>query len=620
MRPYSKYLTILASLLIIVVSIAFYQNQITGYELSIYDSVFFPVLGLIFCIFISIILVVLSIHEGSKYGKFLGVLNIYLCSLLVIFLPVIKGYLFASLADNATHIGYIIDILKLGHIPQNNVYPIVHLLGVVSISVTNLPINLAAFLIPPVYFIIFTLAIFLVCRLVSSENIAIIGLICSMALLCMYYSLIMPMGVGFMTLPLIVFLLIKTFHNPSLKWSILFLIYGIILPFWHPLAFIMVLGICISFLIFVIIYEYKGQIKPLNLSFFSNISGKIMTFILISTIVFLYWSFQNLIFVEFIKSVISIFDASSLAIAPAAQAGSAFSKLGLNQFDIIFLFIKLYGPLSIWGLFSFAGLFFMLKRYHTQDLKKYFFQDKRTPLQIFIYILLILFCIVAAIDFFHPLTGLGSQRFLYIVYALIPITTALGMSLLLQKSQTYPKEKKYFVHYQFDRATLIRYGFIIFTLTICLSIGIFTFFTSPIVYRPNIANTVKEITGAEWLINNENSGYNILWDGKSISPPQRYLNVIFGTVPDSKYSKSDPKLSEDEFAHFRYYKFSKLGFSVDAYKYLMLRDDVNLLIYKKLYPLLARYSPQDFIRISKDDSVNLIYSNDEMKIFLVSPR
>lgn len=87
---------------------------------------------------------------------------------------------------------------------------------------------------------------------------------------------------------------------------------------------------------------------------------------------------------------------------------------------------------------------------------------------------------------------------------------------------------------------------------------------------------------------------------------------------DVRYPKMEPGLHEDEFAHFRYDRFSTLGSSIYANKYLMLRESVNLLIYQELYPLLTRYAPLDYILLSGDESVDLLYSNGEMKVYLVS--
>ena len=617
MKAYTKILVISGIALIVAAATAFNQNQITGYELSIYESVYLPLLGLILSFLLNIVVVVVSIHENCKYGKYLGLLNIGLGALLVILLPFIRGYAYASFGDNATHIGYILDILTTGHIPQNNVYPIVHILGSILGSITGLPSDIIAYLMPPCYYIIYALSIFLLCRSVSSENVALIAAICSLTPLCYYYSEIMPMGTGFMALPLVSFFLIKIFYRQSPNWGILFLVYIIILVFWHPFAFLMVLAIVILFLFVATVYQSKLQIKSLISSTNSHITHYIVYFVITSLIVFFCWSLQNLIIDGFLNSVESILDVSPTTTGAVDTADAAFTKLGLNISDIIFLFVKLYGPLTVFGSISILGCFHILHWFFL-SFKKNILYKKYIFSLMFIYTAFFSFCIIAAVDFVMPLTGLGGQRFLFSVYALIPVPAALGLSLLLPEIQTYFIRKKSDLFNQLNQMNIFRYVCLIIVLTVCFSIAIFTFFTSPAVYLPNSAITVKEVSGAEWILNNGCSNYNLLWDGKSVSPPYRHSDAIFGTVSDAKYPKSEPNLHEDEFAHFRYEKFSTLGSSFSANKYLILREDVNLLIYHELYPLLARYTPSDFIQLSGDDSVNLLYSNGEMEAYLVS--
>ena len=166
MKIYTKILVILSSALIVAASLALNHVRIVGYELSIYNSAYLPLVGLILSIIISLVVVVISIGENCKYGKYLGTLNIGLCTLLVILLPFIKGYVYTSLGDNASHIGLILDIVASNHIPQNNVYPTIHLLGATLHLVTGLPLYIIAYLIPPYHYIIYAFSTFLLCRFI----------------------------------------------------------------------------------------------------------------------------------------------------------------------------------------------------------------------------------------------------------------------------------------------------------------------------------------------------------------------------------------------------------------------------------------------------------------------
>lgn len=420
MKVYTKTLLISSGILVVTAAIALSQKQITGYELSIYDSVYLPLFSLILSVLINIAVVVISMHEHCKYGKYIGILNIGICTLLVILLPYIKGYVYVALQDNATHIGYILDILIASQISQNNIYPIVHLLGAILGSITGLPPNIIAYLVPPCYYILYIFSIFLVCRLISSENVALIASVCSLTPLCYYYSEIMPMGVGFMTLPVVLFLLIKMFYCRSLNWSILLLVYAIVLPFWHPLTFLTMLVILILFLIVTAIYPSELQTKSLIPSVNLHLTHYIMYIVTISLIVFFLWSLQNLLIGDFLGSVESIFDTSPATIGALDKAEDAFTKTGLNFIEVIFLYIKMYGPLTVFGLFSILGLFYLLSQ-SRPSIKENILHNKHNFLLIFVYMVFFSCCIIAAVDFVSPLTKLGGQRFLRSVYALIPV-------------------------------------------------------------------------------------------------------------------------------------------------------------------------------------------------------
>jgi hypothetical protein len=316
------------------------------------------------------------------------------------------------------------------------------------------------------------------------------------------------------------------------------------------------------------------------------------------------------------ESLSSITGGTLHDVSIITKSGDSFTKLGLNYVDIFFLFIKLYGPVIILGCFSIIGFYIILKRLYSQNIKTVIFQDKYYFFILLFYCIFFLICIFAVFDSIRPI-NIGGHRFLYLVYTLIPLPAATGISLLFLETKQndgvrLPKFSK------FVNIITIKYGFIICTLIICFSIEFLTFFYSPLIYQPNSANTIQEISGADWVLHNGDKNYNIMWEGKSVSLPRRYSNLLVGTNSEYEYPYGDPSLTDDEFAHFRYYKFSKLGDSIEREKYLILRENITILIYKQFYPLLARFNHNDFVLFFNDNSVNLIYSNSEMKTYLVS--
>ncbi len=618
MKPATKIWIALVNVLIFLSAIEIYKNQMSYYELSIYDSIFFPLAGLILGITISLGIVIVSMRGGCRYGTFLGVLEIGLCSLVVILVPLIKGYAYASMADNAWHIGYILDILNFGYIPPNNVYPVVHLFGATVTQITNFPLPFTAYILPPCYFFIYAASIAILCNVVFSRNVAVIASICGMVPVCFYYSQIMAMGVAFMALPLVIFLLLKVFHYRTLEWRATLLIYISVLPFWHPLAFLMAIFIIALFIMTLGIRNFISRIDTTTPSIDSNVSEFLVYFVFLLSTIFFYWSFQNIILSRFLDTVGSLLTESTVVTSPLNEGLTAFGKLGLGSMDIVFLFVKLYGVLTIFALFSAIGFVYILNQLRLHGSIKYALQEKYLVSLSFIYAVTLLCGTIAAVDFVKPLTGLASQRFLFAVYALIPVTTAFGLSLLHPDSQTQIKGMKTASVKRFGKVNVLKSTSFAFILAICLSIAIFTLFTSPIIYRPNAGATLKEVTGGGWMMYKGNNIYTILWDGQSVSQPDQYPYLLFGVTSDLKYPKIEPNLNVDEFAHFRYDRYQTLGASISANKYLLIREGVSILIYEKLYPLLARFTQLDFLKLSNDDSAHLLYSNGETEVYLIS--
>lgn len=575
-------------------------NSISGYGISLYSGLtLFSWISIILTIIIGVFLTL--INYNNKDNKWiLGLGLILLINLILLLLASSQGYVINSGGDVLSHLGYSIDILNTSHIGNLNFYPVTHILIVSFSYLSNIPIINLINYIGPLFYLLFVLYSYLLVKLIFNKNAAILAALSSTVLILPTYYALFPMGLAFLTFPLVFYLYFSYSQNKKPATAMIIILMLIFIALLHPVAsFLLFLSLVIFELIKILNnYSFKQRKIVKN-----NENSYQISFILaaISIIVLLawLWSFFD-VWSQFIYSIIDLFTSQLSTISFTTQASESILKLGLSNLGLLELIIKIYGHLFILWIISFISAVLFLT-------KKNFYKENN--IEVFsISILFILFSILAGTDFIHPLTSLSSGRLLNAVVPLFPILLGGSFYVFLQKNQFNNKIKNK-KNENKTRTTII--GLIIISSII---IGIFALYPSPLIYQTNDAIDNQNLNGGYWLINYGNLNYEVI--NLYTDPINRYADALLGS--NGAEQKGYPQqLRNYVFPdHFNY--TTDYGNSFSRNTYLLTEENNIVYIYKYLYPQLHRFDANDFNRLENDSSVNKIYDDGEIQNWLIN--
>jgi len=144
-------------------------------------------------------------------------------------------------------------------------------------------------------------------------------------------------------------------------------------------------------------------------------------------------------------------------------------------------------------------------------------------------------------------------------------------------------------------------------------IGIFNVYPSPIIRQANEQVTVMELVGMEWFINQKSLDI----DTSSIKVYQRSFEAAihsYETMEQEKRTTHWKKMAPP--VHFGYDNNNTLGETFTSDRYILL-SEMDYKFYGKLWPEVGKWSLDDFKKFDSDSTVDKLYSNGELKIWLV---
>ena len=256
----NKILTVLASGFIVLSLIVIYATgTASGYEISIYDAYptyfwLFIVSSLICGIFI---LVNQSFAQKKSFWWIAGFLIVALTNLIVLLLPIFRGYACWSASDTLSQLGYVKDILFTGHFAPaggkgENFYPAAHILASAICSSTGINAELLIMVLPAFFFLFYVLSIFVFSRhLTQNLGKAILITTFGSLLLFKYFSdTFAPNVLTFFLLPFVLFLYFKSRTSSlGLKFWVPLTLVLLAIPFYHPgevPLFLLLIFLCID--------------------------------------------------------------------------------------------------------------------------------------------------------------------------------------------------------------------------------------------------------------------------------------------------------------------------------------------------------------------------------------
>jgi hypothetical protein len=564
---------------------------IDGYEISIYNAL--PIYYWITIITSLILCIILIIRSSDKINFNLAFLGILINYTTLIFLSFIRGYFLP--VDGTWDVYYHIaqaDFIESEGLIRGNRYPIIHiiLMAIKTIGITNESMAISSIL--TLFQILFLVISLYIVNVVfnGQEMQKLCFLFFTPFLLGKFHIVLMPFQCALVLLLLFICVLLKTIAvnaEASKRYSVLLIIIGTALIFFHPLVFIMAL---IAMTIGILV-AYISPFIPIKQCIKTNIHVKrllIHTFFVIF-IIYIIWLVVSSQLSLPVKSIFEfLLEDSERNLALMNYGKTILVDDNLELTYKISRFIIMYGTLAIFFLFGSLGLLTILHK---------IFEKSATILDINIMLLGIAALSLGVI----LLTGsfiIGEiERALGFFIVLTPILCGVFFSYLLLSQKR-------------DRRVIISIMFIIVFFTVIFGVCDLYYSPSNTLGHPSPMVSYADKSGIEFTIVHMDKSIPIV---RNVNNLRLWPDYIYG--PDQRYRLNIRSTA---------YLPSRLGYTEHRYfsenyennYYLWTNERLKQSSSGRSYNI---YLDEDFERLGEDKSTEKLYSSNEFELWFVSP-
>ncbi|WP_048065327.1 hypothetical protein [Methanosarcina acetivorans] len=555
--------------------------------MSIYDSTPLIVwVGLIFGVMGGLFIIINQAYsEQYKHSNFwvIGFFILILSRIIFLYIPYIRGY-YSWRGDNITQLGAIKDILSIGHIPSDNVYPITHILVTEIISVSGLPIEFVVNHSTAFFSAFYVVLMFLLSSAVFSTkkerlfSVAAIGCV----LFDGYNIYLMPNGWSLLYLPIFLYFYFKYLSGEcSFQFNLLFVIILVLYPFFHPVSSVVI----IVTLVVIGITNYLIKLFETKKITFKSIFYHIpLNTLLVELVILVPWilSFQ-----KFNLNIRTFYHSIAKGTGPSAitQMGNTLDKINVNGFEFLKLLFKTMGDELIFLILAFISFILLLRNHN---------ERKNNEKVVLVLALMFSIGLIYLSYLFNIIPGLrliGSDRLVSYLVLFSPIPVGFTLNHL------------------FNMKINIASVICLIIILMASIISIFSLYPSPYVIMPNNEITKMDMSGAEWLISYYNPSIGTT---QIMSPVYRFANGILGIVNSTQFKHREPQVPD----HFNYTHSIYLGESFATDKYFMVTM-FDRVVYVSVWKVVDRFNDEDFEKLNTDLSVDKIYSNRETNIYYI---
>lgn len=593
--------TAIASSIFLVLSlcIIIVTPSASGYEISIYSA--YP---WYFWFFIcsSISLGVISLIHRSFWPKDqsnwwkISVYTVVFANLIIILLPVFRGYYLPNGGDLIIHLGYVKDITLNGNFGNENFYPLSHILAAILNFITGLDLVSIIKFLPPVFYILYMVSLYLLAKVLGgkTEHGILIMAFGSVPLFLSYNTSFLPMHFFVLLLPLIVMLLQKTAASSNKAEYIAILVLILIaMPFLHPYESIFLVAIFLIYAASILIYrsltkrmhhDDRLDKHPLAMSLISA---------LLVSVVFVLWFYQ---FDLFMRIPRFFHDLATYGFQGQSILGDISSQVqvaDVTGLDLVGLMIRRHGPQLIFCLLSLLAILIIVRRVFRE-------RASVNEKDIFFALTFSFFLLIFAVTIVGLNFGIGdSPRILNHAFFAAPIL----IGLVFYSAYGEHLGSKFWrlkIWLSLTAATII----------VCVVLGIFTVYSSPYTMSASTQVTRMQWNGLEWFFHNKTDSPTIYLEEITRRAPV----AIFGTELLSKQSVGSFFIGEE---HFGYDVSDTLGHLYSSPDIYIVISERNRAIYTVLWPDTGHYSLNDFERLKSDPTLSLVYYNGDLEIWVI---
>lgn len=611
-----KIISIIAfSFIIIALIIILRTPPANGYEISIYRAYpgyfwFFIIASLTSGI--SILVQQAFAQEKSKWW-INGLIIVLFTYTVFLLLPEFRGYVFYGLGDTTKHLGFIRDISNTGHVSEINFYPIEHILGSSLIQFTDIPLESVPTLFSVLFSGIYIASMYLLAKRLSKDHgqVLLITAFASPLIYSYFHANMHTNMLSLFMIPSILCFYHKKEQFYQFESTIALLLIAFTITFFHPVTAFYVIGIFITFGL-----AYKMYFKlprPSTLIDNQNLIGKrFLELSLIIFITFFMWYFSYVFIQKVAEHLIEflIGEASGKTSFVTHQL-SIMSEAGLTLFQVIDLFIKRYGAISILLIISFIASILTLRKS---------FSKNHNPEPVFFsYTIQFLVAIsVGLLELTGEFVESGPVRIARLSLLMGTILSGLVVYSLIQKNLVK--------NYNIDKSKKIPIVLVGLTILLMAILSMGSVYNSPMVSKSNHQVTHMDISGTEWFLE-ANSDIPVVLNHPKIL--LRFHDYHFGRDKFQTTTSEEKVVRKERLPpHFGYVgnntvaeaiNFTKSFKSNKRYLLLFQSDLMSKLFYpENVRSEVPQWTTEDFVKLRLDSNVAHIYDNSEFRVWQVS--
>ena len=583
----------------------------SGYELSIYDA--YPLYFWVFiCISITcgiLILVYQAFTEQKSNWWFIGLCVVIFSNAIFLGLPFFRGYFIYPSGDALTHLGIMKDIITTGYIGKDNYYPIVHLLGVILLKITEISRGAVTSLFFVFWSIMYLLNAYILGTVVANRRgqaLLITAFACPLVF-SFFHTLIHPSLLSLFIIPLILYFYHRRekLTSGQVESSIVLILLAFVITYTHPVTCIFAIIIFLAFNISRVLYKQIANRKQFVLPRALNTGGNYTIPLTMFIVFFMWYFFYAAIQGSFRRVHNFLVYGSEVSLFADQTRQLAMAELSTSQ--TIELFIYRYGAISLYLLISIIAIIMVVK----WSISK---KTELEPMNLTYGIQFIVALLVSAFSLF-ALTGeydpVRISRFFLLI---APVVNGLVIYRFIDDTDKTHQQTINTIRRKRKREVFICLTTVLILMVAILSI--FNVYGSPRVVRENLQVSAMEITGAEWFGNRHDNDIVTATAGVSV---RRFEDLTFGReYPYTEKVKLDREPIPSHFGYDRNISIAETFDFEDRYLLTCEAGRVNInVIPESARPKAHHYTGDGFAKLTADPAVAQIYANGEFEVWRV---
>lgn len=542
----------------------------TSYEISIFNS--YPIYIWI-SFFVSMALAIyITLESTEKIWRVFGVSILFFINFIFLLLPFFRNYALYGRADVITHLEYISNIIASNHISMVDFYPFSHIFVTNFYYLSNINVDTIMMIVPAIFFVFYYLGLYLFTREITtnSSEILIVMLLGTVLLFSYYDTMFLPTQLSFSVIPMILFFLFrsKRLGKNNFSYGILFIIFLLLMPFFHPLT-------SINLIFFFILIGFSLLLTSRNARSFNYKSLVNPLFLLIVS--FLAWISSKTIFNSNVARIYNWF-VNEVGTPTIDTYKYSLSSSNLSIFEVVKKILLTYGTELIYILIAILSILYLLRR--TLKNRNLNFNTAFLILGFITFTMLSGLFLMGAYGISNPL-----REFVYVLF----FATILNGIYLARIGFKEGKVKRNFKY------------FFLAILLVSSGLGLYSSYASISTGETNIQVTNAEFTGMGWFYSNRNPNLKIYDLDKSSYRFSDYYNGVDYTKIKMWMFKSAP-----------------YDFNFTSERGYLIINNYVFDRYTEFWPDNPYFQKNDFNNLNNNLIVNKVYDNGDDKLWTIN--